>query len=155
MNFELFFPQDCNSASDFDEGVEFAFRLDSETTWVPIVHLAPIITNGNSIPIGDPDNLVVRGYAVESRVIPIGSSMPYSVQLCGFSNISESIQFRWLQTTFVSQFDNTFKNIAGLDNVQISYEPEDGVRIVLLEDSFDSEELKLVFHNHALYHACD
>jgi len=144
VNFELFFPQDCNSPNDFDEGVEFAFRLDSETTWVPIVYIAPsTLPTAAAIKIGDPNNLVLRGYAVESRISPVGSSLSYSVQLCGFSNQSESIQFRWLQTSLVN-LDNTLKDIVVLDDVQISHEPEDGVRVALMEDSFDGEGLKLV-----------
>jgi len=141
VNFELLFPQGCNRIDHFDEGVEFAFRLDFEMMWVPIVYIAPNKPQRFRINIGDPNNLVLRGYAVESRILPVESSLLYSVQLCGFSNQSESIQFRWLQTS-IAHFDNTFKDIAGLDNVQISYEPEDGVRMVLLEDSFESEGLK-------------
>ena len=65
-----------------------------------------------------------------------------SLELCNFEDDFETIQFRWLQT---SRFRGDLvhpKDVWSLDNVNISFIDSRGEETILLEDSFNSDQLK-------------
>ena len=147
MNFEIFLPNRsvCNTINEFHEGVEFSIRLGTEATWYPIVFTVQSKTTvtQSTILIGDLDNLVLRGYAVDVREISDDGSRdpPYSVRICDFDEQTKSVQLRWLQTSSFA-VNPMVRDVWTLDDVNVSYEHEDGTRMELLQDSFDGIELK-------------
>ena len=116
-------------------------RLGVQAAWIPIVFLVQSLKLQNEeINIGQPGNLTIRGYSVNHAFIPIGDKTRYSVQICDFGNLTESVQFRWLQTSSFDA-DGTYRDVWSMDDVLVTYEPEVGPRIELLNDSFNNEEL--------------
>lgn len=95
---------------------------------------------GNRIRIGDIDNLTIRGYAVDQLQISAGNRVLHAFQVCDFNRLLSSIQFRWLQTSLISGPNP--KDIWSMDDVLVTYEPEEGMTVDLLRDSFDEEQLK-------------
>lgn len=142
INFQLLFPQVCNTINEFYEGVELSIRLGAIREWVPIIFLfLNEDLQNEDIRIGDRDNLEIRGYPVGAKMFSVGTRTHYSAQVCDFDRQLDSVQLRWLQT---SRFDdrNIAKDVWSIDDVQISYEPELGMEISLLEDSFNDNQLK-------------
>ena len=135
----------CNTVTEFNEGVEFALRLDDEEVWIPLAVIFHNSGHSNGITLGNLTNLVIRGYSLDPRNEILGDksvqNVNVSLELCDFEREPESIQFRWLQTSrFVGR--NELRDLWGLDDLWISYVEESGEERVLLSDSFDSEELK-------------
>lgn len=130
----------CDPIDGFSEGVEFSIRFCTDATWIPIVLTVrerTVFLEG--IAIGDPGDLVIRGYEVAIHEISDGTT--YSVQICDFDEQVSFIQLRWLQT---SRFDGgILRDIWIMDDVSVNYERDNETRMELLQDSFDGE-LKLV-----------
>ena len=156
MSFSLFFPngpiaQDCERLDNFDEGVEFAFRLSSsQMEWIPIVFVFPRETAApqSLIPIGTLDNLSLRGYSLEmdqAVLIQPGIQQEFNYTICGPQlpkfNGSEYIQFRWLQTSQLLT-NNNHKDVWSLDNVTIDFVDVEGMSCMMLNESFESNSLK-------------
>ena len=150
MDFEIFLPdrEMWNTIDEFHEGVEFSIRFGTEATWYPIVFTVESRTTleDSTLLIGDVDNLVLRGYAVDVREISDDGTRdpPYSVQICDFDEQIKSVQLRWLQTSrvIVDLGRVQVLDVWTLDDLHVSYECEDGTRMELLQDSFDGTELK-------------
>lgn len=126
--------------------MELAIRLGTEKVWVPIVFsfLSSSTNDKNEdLNVGERSgsSLEIRGYEVDQESFSVGNRSRYSVQVCGFEEALDSIQFRWLQTDKFND-RNIVKDIWSIDDVMVSYEPEEGVRIILLEDFFDEDQLK-------------
>ena len=138
VEFVLIIASPCDPIDSFQEGAEFSIRFDTGPRWLPIVFLVNKLKRSfypsSHIFIGDPDNLVIRGYTVNVEDI---SLTPYSVQICDFDEQITSIQLRWLQT---SNFDGESNDFWVIDDVNVSY--ESNYRIELLRDSFEEAQLK-------------
>lgn len=130
--------------------MEFSIQLNSEGVWVPIT-LA--IRGGKTnwldgIIIGyrenedDVDDVVIREYHVEPDLVQCQREyfLYYSVQVCDFAFPLNSTQFRWLQTSKISETSKV-KDAWTLDNVHISFY-DGNVSVDLLQDSFNDPELK-------------
>ena len=125
----------------FDEGVEFSIGVSSEPgEWIPLKFIR-IINKDHNVPdisIGDKDNFRLRGYPVDSQVI-ISDVSSIRTNICCF-NSTDSIQFRWLQT---SQFrkdhvTDSARDSWSIDNITIDL-VSDKFRLSLLNESFDSD----------------
>ena len=62
------------------------------------------------------------------------------VDICNF-NISDSIQFRWLQTGTITNND-ILRDVWILDNLEISINTSDHGNVQLFKETFDGEKLK-------------
>lgn len=114
--------------------------------WIPIVFSflsTRTDIKSEEIRVGERSrgNLEIRGYQVDQEGFSVGNRSQYSVQVCGFEEALGSVQFRWLQT---DKFNgrNIVKDVWSVDDIVVSYEPEEGVKIILLEDSFNEDQLK-------------
>ena len=67
---------------------------------------------------------------------------PYSVQICDFDEQIKSVQLRWLQTSLFTVDPMEVRDVWTLDDVHVSYQHGDGIRMELLQDSFDGTEFK-------------
>jgi len=122
----------CNAVDQFSEGVEFSLRLLSHPEeWTPISFIyhentiLPSITD-----IGGPgEHFRLRGYKVEQKI---------NLQICNFS-LSDSIQFRWLQTTV--HRPGEIADVWYMDNVSILL-MEPSSKSILLEDDFNEDYLE-------------
>ena len=115
-----------------------------ERVWIPILYTfvsEEIINEEKRVGEFSGDELKIRGYVVEQQRFTVGSRTRYSVQICDFNDGLDSVQFRWLHT---SRFDDRdlFKDVWSLDDILVTYEPEEGVETILLEDSFNGDQLK-------------
>ncbi len=124
----------------FDEGVEFSIGVSSEPgEWIPLKFIR--IKKGRNVSeiyIGDKDNFRLRGYPVDNQVI-ISDVKSIRTNICCF-NSTDSIQFRWLQT---SQFrkdhvTDSARDSWSIDNITIDL-VSDKFRLSLLNESFDSD----------------
>ena len=145
MSFVFFLPNDndCNIPDGFNEGVEFSIRFNG-IAWIPIAFLVPINAAEpiDRLNIGDPDDLVIRGYAVDVRRVSDDGTVdpPFSVQICDFNEQVTSVQLRWLQSSHLSLNNSMLRDVWIIDDVEVSY--ENGARFDLLRDSFSGVELK-------------
>ena len=156
MSFSLFFPnglsgRDCDRLDDFNEGIEFAFRLSSaQMEWIPIVFIFPTKTSStsNNIPIGKNGNLRLRGYSLEMDqevLLQRNIQQEFHYTLCSHQlpdfNGLDYIQFRWLQTdSFVT--DHNHRDVWSLDNVTIDFVNMEGMSCMRLDESFENNSLK-------------
>ncbi len=112
----------------FDEGVEFSIGVSSEPgEWIPLKFIR--IKKGRNVSeiyIGDKDNFRLRGYPVDNQVI-ISDVKSIRANICCF-NSTDSIQFRWLQT---SQFRKDHVTDSARDSWSI-----DNITIDLVSDKF-------------------
>ena len=135
----------CDTVTNFNEGVEFAVRFNDNETWIPLAVIFRDHDDSNGITLGNLSNLVIREYPVNSQnQILVNQSVPVmniSLVLCDFEREPESVQFRWLQTSRFAA-SNRIRDVWGLDDLQISYVQESGEEALLLSDSFDSDQLK-------------
>ena len=130
---------DCNSVDDFNEGVEFSARLLSKPNeWIPLKY---IYYRGDrrTDEIIRMDESFIRGYMVEQTSLSEdNSSINATIDICNF-NISDFIQFRWLQTSYVN---SGVRDVWILDNIKISIVTSEHGNIVLLSETFDLRMLK-------------
>ena len=103
-----------------------------------------LLGRDNMVPVGEIIDgvLVIRGYQVNEKEVPGGSSSIFMEQVCGFMPELSSVQFRWLQTSLIGANDFSVRDEWTLDDVEISYQEVEGERNILLEDSFDGNQLK-------------
>ena len=153
MSFSLFFPdnEDCDELDNFDEGVEFAFRLSSaQMEWIPIVFIYPTASReSQNIPIGTLGNLSLRGYHLEMDkevLLQRNVQQEYNYSLCApqltkFNNF-DYIQFRWLQTSFFNEDIDSPKDAWSLDNVTIDFVSSEGFNCTSLEESFENSSIE-------------
>ena len=128
--------KNCNTINKYDEGVEFSARLLSmPEEWIPITYVY------RSYAINISDGGDIRGYKV-NKVRPGGnnSTEDIMVDICNF-NISDSIQFRWLQTSTINDND-ILRDVWILDNLEISINTSDHGNVQLFKETFDGEILK-------------
>ena len=130
-----------NTINEFNEGVEFSLRLSSmPDEWIPLKFI--YFRNGvnsSEIFIGDINNFILRGYEVKN--VDADSIVEITICLCGF-NITDSVQFRWLQTSRFIKSDFIPRDLWILDDIIINFVIEELEEINLLKESFDSLELK-------------
>ena len=131
---------DCNTINSYDEGVEFSARLLSmPEEWIPITYVFRSNDRNNAINISDGGG--IRGYEV-NEVLQGGnnSTEDIKVDICNF-NISDSIQFRWLQTSSIASND-FLRDVWILDNLEISINTCEHGTVQLLKETFDEGILK-------------
>ena len=131
---------DCNSVDEFNEGVEFSARLLSKPNeWIPLKY---IYYRGDEDTRTDEihmDESNIRGYMVEqTRLSEDNSSTNATIDICNF-NVSDFIQFRWLQTSSV---DSGLQDVWILDNIKISIATSEHGNITILSETFDLRMLK-------------
>ena len=130
----------CDVIDSFSEGVEFSLRLLSKPEeWIPIRFIYNGMSNRNrAIDIGAPgEDFRLRGYKVEQSIISDGWNK-FDTQICNFS-LSDSIQFRWLQTTYF--LPGRIIDVWFMDNITINL-VEPSSRSNLLVEEINTENLK-------------
>ena len=138
----------CNTINEFNEGIEFSYRLSSNPDeWIPLRFVYyKLQTNHTEIRIGDFKNLTLRGYSVHTDALPYNEhhetvSSIIVTELCNY-NFGDLIQFRWLQTSyFRTSHDITKDNWILTDITIMAYSGEDEVHPVLNEH-FESQTIK-------------
>jgi len=126
----------------FDEGIEFAARVcSSPSDWIPIKFIYTNTKKKEGILIGESEGttLHIRGYSVEKVLSDSESKASVQVNIC-ISALTESIQFRWLQTSFLQS--NSIRDVWALDNIEICLESDVKMTRVLYHDNFDDGVLK-------------
>ncbi len=131
---------ECNTINGFNEGVEFSYQLSSlPNEWIPIKFIYRDNRNRSlSIPIGDFNNFSIRGYTMFDVIR--GSVNTVRLSLCGFNN-SDSIRFRWLQTSQISS-GSISRDVWILDDIVINIVQSQKIKVNLLHESFNETELK-------------
>ncbi len=124
----------------FDEGVEFSIGVSSEPgEWIPLkfIRIKNKDHNEPNISIGDKYNFSLRGYPVDNQVI-ISDVKSIRTNICCF-NSTDSIQFRWLQTSQFTKVHVTdsARDTWSIDNITIDL-VSDKFRLSILNESFDS-----------------
>ncbi len=125
----------------FDEGVEFSIRVSSEPgEWIPLKFIR-IIDKDHNVPeisIGDKNNFWLRGYPVDNQVV-ISDVSSIRTNICCF-NSTDSIQFRWLQTSeFRKDYvSDSARDTWSIDNIAIDL-VSDKFQLSLLNESFDND----------------
>jgi len=134
-----------NPTEDFDEGIELSVHLSSPPAeWIPVSFLYYIHNNGphpgvSLVDIGDRnDNFKIRGYEVRLLELETGKGLQM-MRICNL-NTSESIQFRWLQTSVLNP--SGMRDAWMLDNITVYHELYNGERITLLNENFDKADLE-------------
>ena len=89
--------------------------------------------------IGDINDFYLRDYDV-SQLVRNGSSRTV-LRVCGF-NSSDSVQFRWLQTSQLGKYQLYSKDVWILDDINISLVLSETENISLVSESFESADLK-------------
>ena len=130
----------CNTINQYDEGIEFSVRLLSlPEEWIPITYVFRRVDRNGAINISDGGG--IRGYRVnEARQNGSNSTAKIMVDICNF-NSSDSIQFRWLQTSTI-QNDEIIKDVWILDNLEISITTSEHGNVQLFNEAFDGVTLK-------------
>ena len=131
----------CNERIEtFSEGVEFSLRLLSEPDeWIPIrfTYFSKTGTN-NAVNIGNfGEDFRLRGYKVQQSMVSDGLSKS-EIQVCNF-NLSNSVQFRWLQTSLFRS--DGIKDVWFMDNINITLVVQSS-RHNLLMDEFNTKKLE-------------
>ena len=107
--------------------------------WIPITYVFRRYDRKNKINISDGDG--IRGYEVnEVRQHGDNSTQDIMVHICNF-NISDSIQFRWLQTSIIENND-FLRDVWILDNLEISISTCEHGIVQLFKEDFDGGILK-------------
>ena len=107
--------------------------------WIPITYVFRNYNRSNAINILDGGG--IRGYEVNNvRRGGNNSTKDIMVDICNFY-ISDSIQFRWLQTSSI-QSNDTLRDVWILDNLEISINTFEHGNVQLFKETFDEEILK-------------
>ena len=107
--------------------------------WIPITYVFRNSNRSNAINIFDGGG--IRGYEVNKvRRGGNNSSEDIKVDICNF-NISDSIQFRWLQTSTIKSND-IVRDVWILDNLEISINTSEHGNVQLFKETFDGGILK-------------
>jgi len=150
VSFEIMFNGEypCNTLNDFNEGVEFAYRLASNADkWVPLKFIYYKSSSKNiDIHIGNKKNLTLRGYSVRTEslnydIYAVFSSKKETFELCNF-NFGDLIQFRWLQTSFFRSSDTITKDNWILNFISVKVYTIDNDVVPLINEHFESDNLK-------------
>ncbi len=136
----IFKKNSCNTINGFNEGVEFSYQLSSlPNEWIPIKFIYRDNRNSSlSIPIGDYNNFSIRGYTMFDVIR--GSVNTVRLSLCGFNN-SDSIRFRWLQTSQISS-GSISRDVWILDDIVINIVQSQKIKVNLLHEGFNETQLK-------------
>ena len=134
---------ECKRIDSVNEGVEFSVRLSSmPNEWIPLKYIYYSKDNRNS----KFTNYYIRGYVVKTTVLKRrdqSSTKSISVSICDL-NVTDSIQFRWLQTSQSNVSSSRRGSLRGsrrdiwvINNVTITFNGT-----TLLQDNFSSSVLK-------------
>lgn len=146
MSFEVVFngTASCNTINEFSEGIVVSYRLLSDPLeWIPLKFIYHR-NHGNhgNITIGDKNNFTLRGYAVPIRHVKFqtGKASYWNIKIavCGF-DADDSIQFRWLQTSYFHRSETIAKDKWILNNVNIHGVTKEYLYISLLNDTSELE----------------
>ena len=138
---------DCNTINEFNKGVEFSVRLlSTPEEWIPLRFIYHRDSKNHSeIYIGEKNNFHLRGYAVQTLQIDTGlhqaSIMNVTIEVCHF-NASDSMQFRWLQTSYFVINTEKQKDIWILDYIGIDAVTSNFSRMIMLNESFENDEIE-------------
>ena len=132
---------------DFDEGVELSVHLLSQPhEWIPVTFIY-YIHNNNSHPgtslvgLGEQndENFRIRGYPVTPLLLGSGKGQQ-TIQICDL-NTSDSIQFRWLQSSVLSP--SVVRDTWIIDNITVVlHQKFNANATTLLIETFDNTALK-------------
>ena len=132
----------CQSANRFMEGIEFSIRLTSRPyEWIPLKY---IYRDNNR---EEDDEGTIRGYMVDeirNRNTGNGNSNRQenvAIDICNFC-VSDSIQFRWLQTSDSTGNSRNFRDSWILDDIEINIVTAVNASMELLSENFDIDTLK-------------
>ena len=107
--------------------------------WIPSTYVFRSYVRNNAINISDGGG--IRGYEVnEVHRGGNNSTKDIMVDICNF-NISDSIQFRWLQTSTI-QSNDFLRDVWILDNLEISINTSEHGNVQLFKETFDGGILK-------------
>ena len=93
----------CDEIEDFSEGVELSVRRNQEE-WIPLMFFAstsmteePLI----NLPKGSTSSTItLRGYIVPYVMLAENASNSISVDICRSDIFTDTLLFRWLQTSY-------------------------------------------------------
>ena len=103
--------------------------------WIPITYVFKRKNSSTS------DGGSIRGYEVNKvRLYNDNVTEDIIVDICNF-NISDSIQFRWLQTSNITDND-ILRDVWILDSLEISINTSEHGNVQLFKETFDGEILK-------------
>ena len=134
---------DCNTVNGFDEGIEFSIRLSSRPNeWIPIKYVyRRRNVRDDDIRI---DTGTIRGYSVEQIENDDNGMNRQEIVMEGICNfcVSDSIQFRWLQTISQNPNNMQVRDTWILDDINISITTAEDVAVNLLIETFDMDALE-------------
>ena len=93
----------CDEIEDFSEGVELSVRRN-QGEWIPLMFFASIPTTEEpfiNLPKDSTKNTInLRGYTVPYKILAKNASNSISVDICRSNIFANTLQFRWLQTSY-------------------------------------------------------
>ncbi len=117
--------------------------------WIPLKYVYNVSNTDSDrdteadISIGKITNLTItiRDYSVQREPLHV-NKYKSDIEICNFN--ASNIQFRWLQSSQfkVREGENSARDLWSLDDINISYITEDGEWREIINDSFDSGQLK-------------
>ena len=93
----------CDEVEDFSEGVELSVRRN-QGEWIPLMFFASTpMTEEPFINLpkdSTKSTITLRGYTVPYNILAEKTSNSISVNICRRNIFRDTLQFRWLQTSY-------------------------------------------------------
>ena len=109
----------CDEIEDFSEGVELSVRNQGE--WIPLMFFASTPTMEEpfiNLPKDSTKNTInLRGYTVPYKILANNASNSISVDICRSNIFANTLQFRWLQTSY--QRGKSARDVVILEDITV------------------------------------
>ena len=109
----------CDEIEDFSEGVELSVRNQGE--WIPLMFFASTPTMEEpfiNLPKDSTKHTInLRGYTVPYEILAKNASNSISVDICRSNIFANTLQFRWLQTSY--QRSKSVRDVVILEDITV------------------------------------
>ena len=110
----------CDEVEDFSEGVELSVRRD-QGEWIPLMFFASTpMTEEPFINLpkdSTKSTITLRGYTVPYDILAENASNSISVDICRRDTFTDTLQFRWLQTSY--QQSKSVRDVVILEDITV------------------------------------
>ena len=107
----------CDEVEDFSEGLELSVRRN-QGEWIPLMFFAStFVTEEPFINLPKDSTITLRGYTVPYAILAENASNSISVDICRRDIFTDTLQFRWLQTSF--QRSKSVRDVVILEDITV------------------------------------